>query len=331
MTRLTKRTLLLAAAASALAAAAPAVAQDKPIKVISFRSITTAPIFAAEKNGFFAKQKVSIELIFTRTSDQLRNGVADGTYQIAHAAVDNAVNQVENQKHDVVVVIGGDGGLNQLFVQPEIKSIEDLKGKTVVVDSASTAFALLLYKMLKSKGINKGDYVVKPVGGTPQRLKALLDDKTNAGGLLSPPFSVSAETSGKLKNLGSPMAVVGPYQSGSAWVLRSWGKANEDLLVRYLKAYIQGSRWVRDPANKAAVVSLLQERLKLEPAVAARSYEMAMDEKGGGWAKDAAFDIEGFKSTLGLRAEMQGTWGGKPPAPDKFIDTSYYKKALAGL
>ena len=229
------------------------------------------------------------------------------------------------------VVIGGDGGLNQLFVQPEIKSIKDLKGKTLAVDAPHTAFALLLYKMLKESGVKQGEYTPKKVGGTPLRLKAMLEDKTLAGGLLGPPFSVAAEKSGKLKNLGSPSSVVGDYQSGSAWVARSWGKANEDTVVRYLKAYVQGSRWIRNPANKAAVIAMLQERLKLEADVAARSYEMAMDEKGGGWSKDAAFNMAGFRNTLGLRAELQGQWGGKAPPPDKYIDLTYYKKALAGL
>jgi hypothetical protein len=38
-----------------------------------------------------------------------------------------------------------------------------------------------------------------------------------------------------------------------------------------------------------------------------------------------------FKNVLKLRAEIEGQWGGKPPAPDKYIDLSYYNKALAGL
>jgi hypothetical protein len=28
---------------------------------------------------------------------------------------------------------------------------------------------------------------------------------------------------------------------------------------------------------------------------------------------------------------MLGTWGGKPPAPDKYLDLSYYDRALKGL
>ena len=50
-----------------------------------------------------------------------------------------------------------------------------------------------------------------------------------------------------------------------------------------------------------------------------------------GMAKDAKFDLEGFKNVLKLRAEIEGQWGGYPPAPDKYFDLSYYNKALAGL
>ena len=40
---------------------------------------------------------------------------------------------------------------------------------------------------------------------------------------------------------------------------------------------------------------------------------------------------EGFRNVLRLRADMLGTWGGKPPAPEKYLDLSYYDRALKGL
>jgi hypothetical protein len=51
----------------------------------------------------------------------------------------------------------------------------------------------------------------------------------------------------------------------------------------------------------------------------------------GGFAKDAAFDLEGFKNVLKLRAEVEGSWGGHPPAPEKYYDPAYYNAALAKL
>jgi hypothetical protein len=32
-----------------------------------------------------------------------------------------------------------------------------------------------------------------------------------------------------------------------------------------------------------------------------------------------------------LRAEIEGQWGGTPPAPETYVDLLYYRRALAGL
>ena len=72
----------------------------------------------------------------------------------------------------------------------------------MVVDAPNTAYALLLYKVLKNAGLNKGDYTVRAVGGTPVRLEAMTKDKANAAaGVLSPPFSFRATQAG-LKDMG---------------------------------------------------------------------------------------------------------------------------------
>ena len=154
-------------------------------------------------------------------------------------------------------------------------------------------------------------------------------DKTNAAAVLNPPFSFRAREAG-LKDMGATAKAIGSYQSDGAFVMRDWAKANSDTLVRYIRAYVEGRRWVLDPANKADAIALLGERLKLSPEVAARSYAVATDPADS-IAKDAKFDMEGFKNVLKLRAEIEGQWGGSAPPPDKYIDLSYYDRALAGL
>ena len=68
---------------------------------------------------------------------------------------------------------------------------------------------------------------------------------------------------------------------------------------------------------------------KQSPDVVTASLKIADDQKG--FATDGRFDLEGFRNVLNLRAEMLGTWGGKPPAPEKYLDLSYYDRALKGL
>jgi ABC-type nitrate/sulfonate/bicarbonate transport system substrate-binding protein len=260
----------------------------------------------------------------------LRDGLAKGDHQIAHAAVDNAVAMVELAKADVVIVTGGDNGFNRIFVQPEINGYADLRGKAVVVDAPNTAYALLLYKVLKDHGLNKGDYTVRPVGGTTARLEAMTKDKANAAaGVLNPPFAFRAREAG-LKDMGPAATAIGAYQAGGAFVMREWAKANSDTLVRYIKAYIEGSRWALDPANKDEAIALLAERLKLSPQIAAQSYAVAINPAEG-IAKDVRFDMAGFNNTLKLRAEIEGQWGGNPPPAEKYIDLSYYDRALSSI
>jgi ABC-type nitrate/sulfonate/bicarbonate transport system substrate-binding protein len=318
-------------AAMVAGASAPAIAQGPTaIKVMSFPGMTNFPIFAAQHKGLFAKQGLAVELLFTVNSQNQRAGLAKNEHQIIQSAADNAVAMAELAKQDAVIVTGGDNGFNHIFVQPEIKSLGELRGTTVVVDAPNTAFALLLYKALKDAGLNKGDYKVNPVGGTGQRLAAMTKEKANASaGVLGLPFIFEAEAAG-LKDMGLANRSIGSYQSDCAIVMRDWAKANSDTLVRYIKAVVEGRRWAIDPANKAEAVQLLVDRLKLSPAIAARAYAIVADPVTG-VAKDARFDLEGFRNVLKLRAEMEGQWGGKPPAPEKYFDLSYYDKALAGL
>ena len=317
-----------AVAGAVVMAMSAAAAAQTPLKVIVFPTLANLAQYAALSQGYYSKRGLAVELIGTPNSDETRDGLAQGRYQIAHGGVDNAVAQAETDKVDLFIFIGGNNGFNSLIVQPEIRSYDDLRGKTMAVDSPVTAFAILMYKMLDVKGLKRGDYTVKAVGGSPQRFQALSKDKTYAAAILNPPFTLQAQDAG-LKDLGAAIDVVGPYQSDGGWVLRSWAKANEDTLVRYIQANIEGIRFALDPANKAAMTAILAERLKLPQDIAARSLQLVLDQKG--FATDAKFDMVGFRNALKLRADMLGTWGGTPPAPEKYIDLSYYQRALAGL
>ena len=82
--------------AAALLAALPlAVAAQTPLKVKMFPGAQSLPVMAAAKEGLFARQGLAVEVLFTVNSDEQRNGLASGDFQIAQAAVDNAVAMVE--------------------------------------------------------------------------------------------------------------------------------------------------------------------------------------------------------------------------------------------
>lgn len=297
------------------------------LRVNIFNTSSNLPLFAAVANGFFARRGLEIEIQNTPNSDEQRAGLAEGKFEIAHAAVDNAIAMIESGK-DAVIVCGGDAGMNDFMVRSEINAISELKGKLLAVDAPNTAYALAAKKILKLNGLLENrDYGVKLAGGTGPRSAAMVADPLLAAGMINPPFSFTVREKG-LKSLGTQFDLLGAYQATGAFVMRDWAVANARTLTDYLAAYIEGQRHVLDPAHRAGMIALLEERFKLSPAVAEGTYE-AVVAPGSGLATDAGFNHEGFVTVLAIRAEMEGMWGGKPPSPDRYLDLSHYSKALA--
>jgi ABC-type nitrate/sulfonate/bicarbonate transport system substrate-binding protein len=301
-----------------------------PVRVKVFPGAQALPLIAATSQGVFERHGLKIELLFTQNSQELRDEAAKGINQISHSAVDNAVAVVERAGADVVIVSGGDSSMNEFFVQAEVRSLADMKGRVLAVDAPNTAYALQAKKILLLNGLKEGtDYSMKLAGGTLFRYRAMREDKQLAGTMLNPPFSVEAPGAG-LRSLGRAVDLIGPYQASGAFVLRKWGRENADTLERYLAALVESTRWVLSKENKAASSKMLAERFKLEPAIAERTWELLADPKFG-LSPDARFNLEGFRNVLALRAEIEGDWGGKPPAAERYYDLSYYEKALKRL
>lgn len=302
----------------------------QPVRVIAFGGVSTVPLLVAEARDLFTRRGVKVVAEFTPNSQLLREGLAAGQYDIAHAAVDNAVAMVETADADVVIVMGGDDSMNELVVQSQVESVAALRGKTVIVDAPNTAYALQLRKILLGRGlVADRDYVLKPIGGTPQRFQAMLQDRTYAATMLNPPFSIQARREG-LKSLGLASALIGPYQGVGTFALRTWAREHRERLVGYLAAYVEALRWFLDPANKADATAFLATRLKLQADVAAETYARAAASSGG-LAPDARLNIDGLANVLKLRAEIERQWNGAPPAPERYYDLTYHGAALSML
>ena len=305
--------------------ASPGRAQEPTlIRVNAFPNAKALPLHAGIAKGIFETRGFKIELTLTPNSRSQRDGLASGKFDVVHSAVDNALAMIEVAKHDVVIVTGGDSGMNEFFVQPDVKSFADIRGRTLVVDAPDTAYALQAKKILGLHGLKDGaDYTVKPVGAGVYRFKAMVEIKDNAAAILNLPFTVQAEALG-MKSLGRTIDLLGPYQAGGAFLMRAWAREHPATLERYVAAYIEALRFVRDPANRADNIALLMEKLKIPGKEAERTYTLLMDPDFG-FTPDAKFDLTGFKNVLALRAEIEG---GTPAAPERYIDLGYYERAL---
>jgi len=287
------------------------------------------PVVIAESRGILTKYGIEVEFLVRPSSESLRNDLASGNGEVAFLAVDNDVAMVDSAGVDVVIVMGAESSENEIIAQPGTKSIADLRGHTLLVDATNTAYALELKKVLQLNGMQPGkEYQLKPVGSTPFRLQAMREHPEYTAAVMNPPFSIIAKQGGMV-SLGTMRALLGADLDRGTFALRAWARGNSDLLERYLAAYVEGQRWLMTPSNRQQVVELVMKESNLAEPIASDWYDAMV--KSGGYAKDAAFDVEGFKKTLQLRAEIEAGGNGAAPAADKYYDLSYYRAALAKI
>ena len=77
---------------------APAAAGPTKLTIMVFQGAQNLPLFAAEHTGAFARNNLAVDRKIAPNSQELRDGLAAGRYQIVHTSVDNAVAMAEQAK-----------------------------------------------------------------------------------------------------------------------------------------------------------------------------------------------------------------------------------------
>jgi ABC-type nitrate/sulfonate/bicarbonate transport system substrate-binding protein len=288
------------------------------------------PIFVGIEKGCFKREQIAIELQATTGSVAQMTDLADNRFEIAMTAFDNVVAYAEGQgeapigaQPELFAFLGSDNSFLSLVAQTEISRPTDLRGRSVSVDAATTGYAFALFDMLEQAGLKQGDYAVVKVGGMAQRFDDLRRGG-NAATLLSSPYELLAQQAG-LRVLGR---VQGPYQGNVGAARREWARSNPNLVVAYIRAYVDAVRWLYEPANKPEACAILERNVTgMTPELAAASYPVLLNPSGG-FFQDGRIREEGVRKVLRLRSLYAA-----PPQdlsdPYKYVDLQYWE--LAGI
>jgi ABC-type nitrate/sulfonate/bicarbonate transport system substrate-binding protein len=256
----------------------------------------------------------------------------DGTFDLALAGMDNIVAYQEGQGEatipdnpDLFAFLGNDGGFASVVGAPAVRTFADLKGRTVSVDAMTTGYAFVVRELLARNGIAEADVSYVRAGGTANRYRDLLAGKHDAT-LLRTPFELLVRERGY--NVLAYAESLGAYQGTVGAARRSWASSHERELLGFMRAYRAGVDWLYDRSNRDVVEALLVANIRdMTPALAKRSYDLLLADKGG-VTRDVALDMEGIRTVLELRSKY-----GAPKKtltdPMKYVDLAYYEKAFA--
>jgi ABC-type nitrate/sulfonate/bicarbonate transport system substrate-binding protein len=313
------------------ALAQPAPAPLAPVRVISFDGGWNLPVWAAQRQGYFAANGVAVQLAYTPNSGYLVASLFENRADLALALIDNLIAYDEGQGEvkipdnpDIVAFMGADGGFLSMVAQPSIKSFADLKGQTLSVDAMTTGAAFVLRELVARNGLADGDVQYVRAGGTDNRYRELIAGK-HAATLLRSPFEVLAKNRGY--NILATADALGAYQGTAGYVRRSWAREHEAQVVGFLKGYKAGVDFVYDPANRDVVEALLVANIRdMTPSLAKQSYELLLAPRGG-LTRDLKPDEQGIATVLALRSKY-ATPKKDLGDPRKYIDLTWYDKAF---
>jgi ABC-type nitrate/sulfonate/bicarbonate transport system substrate-binding protein len=303
-----------------------------PLRVIVFPGGFNLPLWFGIHCGAFAKQNLDVQLHFTTSSVQQMTGLLRGEWDVGLTGFDNVVAYQEGQGEaeiesapDLFAFMGGDNAFLRIVVQPDIQSYADLRGKTLSVDALTTGFAFVLRKMLALNGIAEHEVTFERVGGVMQRFQALKEGK-HAGTLLLTPFELIAQKLG-MRVLQSASDVLPHYQGVAGAARRSWAEANADVLIAFIRGYVETLDQLYSRDNEDQACALLVEKVpNMSPELARGTYRVLVAEKTG-FEPKARLDLAGIETVLKLRSEY-----GRPQKLlsdiRKYDDLSYYQRAV---
>ena len=309
-------------------ASAPA---DKPValKVIAFDGGWNLPLWAAQRQGFFEANKVSVDLSFTVNSVNLVTGLLAGRYDLAFAGIDNVIayqeaqGEVPVEQPDLFAFMGGDNGLLSVVTAAPIKSFADLKGKSLSVDAMTTGFAFVLRDAVARNGLSDADVKFVRAGGTANRYNQLVGGKDD-GTLLRTPFDLLARERGF--NVLAAGKALGDYQGTVGVTTRRWATKNEATLVNFIRAYRAGLDWIYDPKNRPVAEALLVANIRdMSPALAKSALTELLEN---GLQRQGQINSQGIANVLALRSKY-----GQPQKqltdPTRYFDTRFYERAAS--
>src|SRR5690242_21123085 len=186
------------------------------------------PFFLEQKNGFYAKEGIQVDLVNIGRADIQLQALVAGELHFANINADGIIIWNERTNGNLKVAAGSSNSAPYLLIGAKnIKKIEDLKGQRLGVASLTGGATSILLAYLKSKGLmHPRDFSLSIIaGGTPARLSAL-ETNAIAGAVLGIPFADFAIDKG-FNRLGDTTEVISSYQFNNININPAWAEKNQ--------------------------------------------------------------------------------------------------------
>jgi NitT/TauT family transport system substrate-binding protein len=299
-----------------LAQSSPAAPAPTKVTIhIPSKSLSIMPYYFGKDKGFFAAEQIEPQLVMMAPPVAIAALVAgeldfSSTTGAATSAIMRGlpIRRVFYVQQDPV---------HALLAQPEIKSIEELIGKTVGVTALTDAVGMSTNVILRAHGIEAGKVTLLAMQVTDNAIKSLTSRRI-AATLLAPPYVEELQAKGYVKlaeaRTYAPLSFIGLVTAIDTM------KKSPQKVYGMIAALHRTMTYIINPTNRNEVVQYVSSYHKIDLALAEKAFAAQML----GYSKDGTKpraavekEIEIYRETLKVT---------KTFTPDDLEDLSLLRK-----
>ena len=255
------------------------------------RNYFNLPIWVAKHRGMFTEEGLDVAIELHEGVDEVTNRIRDGRAQLGYGITEHVI--LDSAAGGSLEIIGGN--VNRLpfsFVAGKnIRTFEDLRGKTVGVSSIEAGSSSLVIKLLAARGLEyPRDYKLRAVGPILARWEMLQSGEIDAGSQGAPLNHIAIDQG--FPSLCEPRLEVPHFQFTSLNVDSRWARSNADIMRPFMRAFVRAHQWFFANRNGVTPIAVA------ETGIAESYAERAWDE----YVKDEIFSIDGDTSDAAVQA-----------------------------
>ncbi len=304
---------------SLLIGVSPTWAQLKKVRFSTTGiSISELPFKIAQLKGFWRVEGLDVEAILIRGAvgmQALLGGSVDYT-SASGSTIAAAVRGLPVK----LVFISSSKPQFELMSQPQIKSVQELKGKIVGISSRGGSNDLMLQMILQKNGLTPNKDVTTIIVGAQEESVIALRTGRIAAALITPPrnFMLQRDGFNRIAYSGDYMST---YANGGIGITDEKIKSNPSEVLAFVRGTIKALQY--SMKNRAEITKIMPGYLGIkDPALVEQLYDLYLTRQ----SVDGSVDENWMKGAIEF---TQKTLGGtaKEISPSQVFDFSFVQKA----
>jgi NitT/TauT family transport system substrate-binding protein len=296
---------ILIVAATLFDSQCPSLHAATPVRIgVPSPSVSYFPIIAAWKKGFFTQEGIQVEFVVMKPSI-IPAAMVNGEIQFS-TATGTIVGSILRGFPFKVVTYYSTRLMDSLVVKPQIKTVTDLRGKIVGVDTPGASTHVLTTLILRKYNVDpEREAKVLAVGDENIRLEQLKLGQIDAA-LLGPQGVVLAKRAGLRTLLDIADEIDLPF-AGLGTSTQTIERQRVEL-KKFLRASVRGNRYSTDPRNRNEIMSVIADWLRLDQETVEHTYNVFLKAT----AKDGMLSRSGMEALVNERKRQVKFTGDVP-------------------